>query len=178
MAGRGVNKVILIGNLGQDPEIRYIPNGSAITNLTLATSESWRDKQSGEMREKTEWHRVVIFGKLAEVAGEYLRKGSQVYIEGSLQTRKWQDQNSQQDRYTTEVVVNIGGTMQMLGARSSSKESTLQSNPEIDWVKKQQLQSTKHNGNTSAAPISHSSKATPVTTTIEPLTDFDDDIPF
>nr|ELR5130493.1 single-stranded DNA-binding protein [Providencia rettgeri] len=122
MASRGVNKVILIGNLGQDPEIRYMPNGGAVANLTLATSESWRDKQTGEMREKTEWHRVVIFGKLAEVAGEYLKKGSQVYIEGSLQTRKWQDQSGQ-DRYTTEVVVNIGGSMQMLGGRGGDSSS-------------------------------------------------------
>ncbi|HHR5887173.1 TPA: single-stranded DNA-binding protein [Providencia alcalifaciens] len=122
MASRGVNKVILIGHLGQDPEIRYMPNGGAVANLTLATSESWRDKQSGEMREKTEWHRVIIFGKLAAVAGEYLKKGSQVYIEGSLQTRKWQDQSGQ-DRYTTEVVVNIGGTMQMLGGNGSSNQA-------------------------------------------------------
>lgn len=119
MASRGVNKVILIGHLGQDPEIRYMPSGGAVANLTLATSESWRDKQSGEMREKTEWHRVVIFGKLAEVAGEYLKKGSQIYVEGSLQTRKWTDQSGQ-DRYTTEVVVNIGGTMQMLGGGNQS----------------------------------------------------------
>ncbi|WP_230083266.1 single-stranded DNA-binding protein, partial [Providencia sp. wls1938] len=126
MATRGVNKVILIGNLGQDPEIRYMPNGGAVANLTLATSESWRDKQTGEMREKTEWHRVVIFGKLAEVAGEYLKKGSQVYIEGSLQTRKWQDQSGQ-DRYTTEVVVNIGGSMQMLGGRGGDAPSQGQS---------------------------------------------------
>ncbi|EQC00794.1 single-stranded DNA-binding protein [Photorhabdus temperata] len=117
MSSRGINKVILIGNLGQDPEVRYMSNGGAVTNITLATSESWRDKQTGEMKEKTEWHRVVLFGKLAEVAGEYLRKGSQVYIEGSLQTRKWQDQNAQ-ERYTTEVVVNMGGTMQMLGSRA------------------------------------------------------------
>lgn len=116
MASRGVNKVILVGNLGQDPEVRYLPNGGAVTNITLATSESWRDKQTGENKEVTEWHRVVLFGKLAEVAGEYLRKGSQVYIEGQLQTRKWQDQSGQ-DRYTTEVVVNVGGTMQMLGGR-------------------------------------------------------------
>nr|BET44390.1 MAG: hypothetical protein ACHINZ_0600 [Candidatus Aschnera chinzeii] len=116
---RGINKVILIGNLGKDPEIRYIPNGSAIANLSLATSESWRDKQTGEIREKTEWHRVVIFGKLAEIASEYLRKGTQVYIEGSLQTRKWQDQDGQ-DRYYTEVIVNVTGTMQMLGARTSN----------------------------------------------------------
>ena len=102
MAGRGINKVILVGNLGQDPEIRHMPNGGAVANITLATSESWRDKQTGEIKDKTEWHRVVLFGKLAEIAGEYLRKGSQVYIEGSLQTRKWQD-HSGQDRYTTEI---------------------------------------------------------------------------
>ncbi len=116
MASRGVNKVILVGNLGQDPEVRYMPSGGAVANFTLATSESWRDKQTGEMKEQTEWHRVVLFGKLAEVAGEYLRKGSQVYIEGQLRTRKWTDQSGQ-DKYTTEVVVNVGGTMQMLGGR-------------------------------------------------------------
>ena len=117
MATRGINKVILVGNLGNDPEIRYMPNGGAVANITIATSESWRDKATGEQREKTEWHRVVLFGKLAEVAGEYLRKGSQVYIEGQLQTRKWQDQSGQ-DRYTTEVVVQgFNGVMQMLGGR-------------------------------------------------------------
>ncbi|EIU7559352.1 single-stranded DNA-binding protein [Providencia rettgeri] len=125
MASKGVNKVILIGHLGQDPEIRYMPNGGAVANLTLATSESWRDKQTGEMREKTEWHRACIFGKLAEVAGEYLKKGSQVYIEGSLQTRKWQDLSGQ-DRYTTEVVVNIGGTMQMLGGNGGNQAGSQQ----------------------------------------------------
>ncbi|WP_370555207.1 single-stranded DNA-binding protein [Edwardsiella tarda] len=114
MASRGVNKVILIGNLGQDPEVRYMPNGGAVANLTLATSESWRDKQTGEQKERTEWHRVALYGKLAEIAGEYLRKGSQVYVEGQLRTRKWQDQSGQ-DRYTTEVVVDINGSMQMLG---------------------------------------------------------------
>lgn len=102
MASRGVNKVILIGNLGQDPEIRYMPNGGAVANLSLATSETWRDKQTNEMREKTEWHRVVIFGKLAEIAGEYLKKGSQVYIEGSLQTRKWQDQSGQRPLFNRD----------------------------------------------------------------------------
>ncbi len=117
MASRGVNKVILVGNLGNDPEIRYMPNGGAVANITIATSESWRDKATGEQREKTEWHKVSLFGKLAEVAGEYLRKGSQVYIEGALQTRKWQDQSGQ-DRYTTEVVVQgFNGVMQMLGGR-------------------------------------------------------------
>lgn len=121
MASKGVNKVILVGNLGQDPEVRYLPNGGAVTNITLATSESWRDKQTGETKEVTEWHRVVLFGKLAEVAGEYLRKGSQVYIEGQLKTRKWQDQSGQ-DRYTTEVLVNVGGTMQMLGGRQGGNQ--------------------------------------------------------
>lgn len=116
MANRGINKVILIGHLGQDPEIRYMPNGNAVANITLATSETWRDKQSGEQKERTEWHRVVFFGKLAEIVGEYLRKGSQVYVEGRLQTRKWQGQDGQ-DKYTTEIVVDIGGTMQMLGGR-------------------------------------------------------------
>jgi len=116
MASRGVNKVILVGNLGQDPEVRYMPSGGAVANITLATSESWRDKATGEMKEQTEWHRVVLFGKLAEVAGEYLRKGSQVYIEGQLRTRKWTDQSGA-EKYTTEVVVNVGGTMQMLGGR-------------------------------------------------------------
>jgi single-strand DNA-binding protein len=111
---RGVNKVILIGNLGRDPEVRYSPSGSAIANVTLATSEQWRDKESGEKQEKTEWHRVVFFGRLAEIVGEYLKKGSQVYVEGRLQTRKWQDQSGQ-DRYTTEIVAN---EMQMLGGRA------------------------------------------------------------
>ncbi len=116
MARGGVNKVILIGNLGGDPEVRYTPNGSAVTNLSIATSESWRDKQTGQQQERTEWHRVVMFGKLAEIAGQYLRKGSKVYIEGKLQTRKWQDQQGQ-DRYTTEIVVDINGQMQMLDSR-------------------------------------------------------------
>ena len=110
---RGVNKVILVGNLGADPEVKYMPNGNAVANVTLATSETWKDKQSGENKEKTEWHRVVFFRRLAEIAGEYLKKGSQVYIEGKLQTRKWQDKNGN-DRYTTEIIAN---EMQMLGGR-------------------------------------------------------------
>ena len=110
---RGVNKVILIGNLGKDPETRFMPSGGAVTNITLATSESWKDKQSGQMQERTEWHRVVFFNKLAEIAGEYLKKGSKVYIEGSLRTRKWQGQVGQ-DRYTTEIVAD---QMQMLDSR-------------------------------------------------------------
>lgn len=115
MAQRGVNKMILMGNLGQDPEVRYMPSGVAVANISVATSESWKDKATGEQKEKTEWHRVSIFGKLAEIAGEYLRKGSTVYIEGQLQTRKWKDQNGQ-DRYTTEIVVQgFNGIMQMIG---------------------------------------------------------------
>jgi len=116
MASRGVNKVILVGNLGKDPEVRYQPSGGAVANLTIATSEQWRDKSTGENKEITEWHRVVIFGKLAEVAGEYLRKGSQVYIEGQLRTRKWQAQDGT-EKYTTEILVNVGGTLQMLGGK-------------------------------------------------------------
>jgi single-strand DNA-binding protein len=110
---RGVNKVILIGNLGADPETRAMPSGTTVANLRIATSESWRDKQTGEQQERTEWHRVALFGRLAEVAGEYLRKGSKVYIEGSLRTRKWQDKEGK-DRYSTEIV---GNDMQMLDAR-------------------------------------------------------------
>lgn len=110
---RGINKVILIGNLGRDPEVRYMPSGGAVANVALATSTSWRDKQSGEQNERTEWHNVVFFNRLAEIAGEYLKKGSKVYVEGSLRTRKWQDKNGN-DRYTTEIVAN---EMQMLDSR-------------------------------------------------------------
>ena len=118
----GVNKVILIGTLGKDPEVRYMPNGGAVANISLATSEKWKDKNTGQMKEETEWHRVVVFGKLAEVAGEYLRKGSQVYFEGKLKTRKWQDQATGQDKYATEVVVDFGGKMQMLGGKSEGNQ--------------------------------------------------------
>ncbi len=112
---RGINKVILIGNLGQDPDVKYMPNGGAVANVTVATSESWKDKNTGEMQERTEWHRVVFFRRLAEIAGEYLKKGSKVYIEGKLQTRKWQDQSGN-DRYTTEIIAN---EMQMLDSRGA-----------------------------------------------------------
>lgn len=124
---RGVNKVILIGYLGQEPDIRYMSNGGAVANISVATSESWKDKQTHEFKEKTEWHRVVLFGKLAEIALEYLHKGSQVYIEGCLQTRKWQSQNGQ-DRYVTEVIVNLRGTMQMLGSRHIDDNTAVQTN--------------------------------------------------
>ena len=115
----GVNKVIIVGNLGKDPEVRFMPNGGAVANITVATSDSWKDKQTGEQKEKTEWHRVVMFGKLAEIAGEYLRKGSKVYLEGSLQTRKWTNQQGQ-DQYTTEIVLQgFNGVMQMLDGKPS-----------------------------------------------------------
>lgn len=113
---RGINKVILIGNLGADPEVRYMPSGGAVTNVTIATSETWKDKQSGDPQERTEWHRVVFFNRLAEIAGEYLKKGSKVYVEGSIRTRKWQDQSGA-DRYTTEIIAN---EMQMLDSRGGA----------------------------------------------------------
>lgn len=114
---RGINKVILVGNVGQDPEVRYLPNGGAVANVSLATSDSWMDKNSGQRQERTEWHRVVFFGKLADVVGQYVKKGSKLYVEGKLQTRKWQDQSGQ-DRYTTEIVVDgFSGQMQMLDGR-------------------------------------------------------------
>jgi single-strand DNA-binding protein len=117
---RGVNKVILIGNLGQDPDTKYMPSGSAVTNLRVATSETFKDKETGEQQERTEWHSVAMFGRLAEIAGEYLRKGSQVYIEGRLRTRKWQDKQGQ-DRYSTEIIAD---QMQMLGSRGGAGAST------------------------------------------------------
>ncbi|ATA20308.1 MAG: single-stranded DNA-binding protein SSB1 [Gibbsiella quercinecans] len=179
MASRGVNKVILVGNLGQDPEVRYMPNGGAVANITLATSESWRDKATGEQKEKTEWHRVVLFGKLAEVAGEYLRKGSQVYIEGQLQTRKWQDQSGQ-DRYTTEVVVNIGGSMQMLGGRQQGQGGGAGAGQSAggqgNWGQPQQPQGgNQFSGGQQARPAQNSA---PAASSNEPPMDFDDDIPF
>ncbi|KGD70397.1 single-stranded DNA-binding protein [Tatumella morbirosei] len=179
MASRGVNKVILVGNLGQDPEIRYMPNGGAVANITLATSESWRDKQTGENKEVTEWHRVVLFGKLAEVAGEYLRKGSQVYIEGQLRTRKWQDQGGQ-DRYTTEVVVNVGGTMQMLGGRQGGNGGGAPAggqNNNNGWGQPQQPQGgNQFSGGGSAPAARPQQNSAPASS--EPPMDFDDDIPF
>ncbi|ARU95478.1 single-stranded DNA-binding protein [Tatumella citrea] len=178
MASRGVNKVILVGNLGQDPEIRYMPNGGAVANITLATSESWRDKQTGENKEITEWHRVVLFGKLAEVAGEYLRKGSQVYIEGQLRTRKWQDQGGQ-DRYTTEVVVNVGGTMQMLGGRQQGGNGGAPAGGQNNngWGQPQQPQGgNQFSGGGSAPAARPQQNSAPASS--EPPMDFDDDIPF
>lgn len=132
---RGVNKVILVGTCGQDPETRYMPNGNAVTNLSLATSEQWTDKQAGQKVEKTEWHRVVLFGKVAEIAGEYLRKGSQVYIEGKLQTREWEKDGIK--RYTTEIVVDMQGTMQLLGGRREDGTAPQQQRPSQDQAARQ-----------------------------------------
>ena len=150
---RGVNKVILIGNVGGDPETRYMPNGNAVTNITLATTDSWKDKQTGQLQERTEWHRVVLFGKVAEIAGEYLRKGSKVYIEGRLQTRKWQDKDGQ-DRYTTEIVAN---DMQMLDGRGEGGNGGAQ-----------------RSGGQSQAPQGSQQRRQPDPV---PADDFDDDIP-
>ena len=122
----GINKCIIVGNLGKDPEVRFLPNGGAVANITVATSESWKDKQTGEQKEKTEWHRVVMFGKLAEISGEYLKKGSKVYLEGQLQTRKWQNSEGQ-DQYTTEVVLQgFNGVMQMLDSKGGNQQQQQQ----------------------------------------------------
>jgi len=146
---RGINKVIIVGNLGGDPETRYMPSGSAVTNLTVATNESWKDKQTGEQKDRTEWHKVAMFNRLAEIAAEYLRKGSQVYIEGKLRTRKWQDKNGQ-DRWTTEIIAD---EMQMLGGRGGGGGGSVP------------MSSGQDSASSSAPP-----KAGP--------DDFDDDIPF
>lgn len=181
MATRGVNKVILVGNLGQDPEVRYMPNGGAVANLTLATSESWRDKADGEMREHTEWHSVVVFGKLAEIASEYLRKGAQVYIEGQLRTRKWTDQSGQ-DKYTTEVVVGQNGTMQMLGRRDSQPQQggqqfSGQPQPQTPPpAAKGEGKAPKGAGKAAKGKNAAAPQQPPAQP--EPAYDFDDDIPF
>ncbi|HHE2808458.1 single-stranded DNA-binding protein [Escherichia coli] len=175
MAVRGINKVILVGRLGKDPEVRYIPNGGAVANLQVATSESWRDKQTGEIREQTEWHRVVLFGKLAEVAGEYLRKGAQVYIEGQLRTRSWEDNGI--TRYVTEILVKTTGTMQMLGCAAGTQtqpeeaqQFSGQPQPESQPEPKKGGAKTKGRGRKAAQPEPQQPS--------EPAYDFDDDIPF
>lgn len=146
---RGVNKAIILGSLGQDPDIRYTAGGAAVANISIATNEQWKDKESGEMQERTEWHRVVFFGRLAEIVGEYLRKGSQVYVEGRIQTRKWQDKEGK-DRYTTEIVAN---EMQMLGSKSGGTTAS--------FDQSQQPQ-----------------QSAPATSAGSSNDDFDDDIPF
>jgi len=156
---RGVNKVILVGTCGQDPEVRYLPNGNAVTNLSLATSEQWTDKQTNQKVEKTEWHRVSLFGKVAEIAGEYLRKGSQVYIEGKLQTREWEKDGIK--RYTTEIVVDMRGTLQLLGGRP-------QGDGQQQGQGQQRPQQSQPQGQRQSAPPAPS----------QDFDSFDDDIPF
>ena len=174
MATRGVNKVILVGNLGQDPEVRYTPGGAAVTTISIATSDSWKDKNTGQMQEKTEWHRVVFFGKLAEIAGEYLHKGSQVYVEGKLQTRKWQDKQGQ-DRYTTEVVVDgFNGVMQMLGGRG---EGGGQSRPQGQPQQSQSQQGYQQQGQPQGQPANQGGNQ-PAPPPGDFDNSFDDDIPF
>ena len=171
---RGVNKVILIGNLGKDPEVRYSPNGGAIANITLATSESWKDKNTGEQVDKTEWHRVVFFRRLAEIAGEYLKKGSKVFIEGKLQTRKWQDKDGQ-DRYTTEIVAN---EMQMLDSKGGGSAEYNQGQQQGGYAPQQQAAPQQAQQQSYApqgqAPQQQSAPAAPAMSG----GDFDDDIPF
>lgn len=158
MGMKGVNKVVVLGNVGQDPEVRYSPSGMCFCNLSVATSESWKDKQTGERKERTEWHRVVLQGKLAEIAGEYVKKGSQVYFEGKLQTRKWQGQDGQ-DKYTTEIVVDsFSGVMQLLGG------------------KQQPSQPAQQQQGGYSRPQQQPQSATPVYN--EPPMDFSDDMPF
>ena len=169
MASRGVNKVILVGNLGKDPEVRYMSSGAAVTNVTIATSESWKDKQSGEQQERTEWHNVVFFNRLAEIAGEYLKKGGKVYVEGSLRTRKWQDKNGQ-DRYTTEIVAN---EMQMLDSRGAGGGGAGYSGGSGYSGGQQQQRDNAIPGPSS--PTQTSSAPPPAAGSFD---DFDDDIPF
>lgn len=159
---RGINKVILVGNLGTEPEARYMPNGNAVTNVSIATSESWKDKQTGERQERTEWHRVVFFNRLGEIAGEYLKKGSKVYVEGSLRTRKWQDQQGQ-DKYTTEIVAS---ELQMLDSRGGDPMSQGgQNNYQSNNMPPNNMQQNKPQQ--SQQPMSEPA-----------ITDLDDDIPF
>lgn len=160
---RGINKVILIGNLGADPEVRYAPSGAAVCSITVATSESWTDKNTNERKEQTEWHRVVIYQRLAEIAGEYLRKGSKVYIEGKLKTRKWQDKDGV-DRYTTEIVAN---ELQMLDGRGDNQSNTGQPS------RPQQQSPAQQTGGYQSA-----NQRPPASINNAPPVDFDDDIPF
>ena len=170
---RGVNKVILVGTCGQDPETRYLPNGNAVTNLSLATSEQWTDKQTGQKVEKTEWHRVSMFGKVAEIAGEYLRKGSQVYIEGKLQTREWEKDGIK--RYTTEIVVDMQGTMQLLGGRPQGDQQGQQQQPPRQQAANPSTAGRQHPQQ--AAPAPHRANG-PQGGTPPDFDSFDDDIPF
>jgi single-strand DNA-binding protein len=176
---RGINKVILVGNLGQDPEVRYMPSGGAVANISIATSESWKDKQTGQPVDKTEWHRIVFFNRLAEIAGEYLKKGSQVYVEGKLQTRKWQDQAGV-DRYTTEVVAN---ELQMLGGRQGQgDDSNMGGDPgygaESSYGGGQSSGGGMNSGMSNTPPKAKAPQAKQAPAAPPSMDSFDDDIPF
>jgi len=183
---RGINKVTIVGNLGNDPEVKYMPSGGAVANISVATSESWKDKQTGQPQERTEWHRIVFFNRLAEIVGEYLKKGSQVYVEGSLRTRKWQDQGGQ-DRYTTEIVAS---EMQMLGGRQGGGGMGGGADMAYDQTPSygggapagggQQQQPNQNQPNQSQAPQQQQRSAAPQTAPApaQGMDSFDDDIPF
>lgn len=190
MFNRSVNKVVLVGNLGKDPEMRYMPNGGAVANLTLATTESWKDKQTGERKDKTEWHRLTVFNRLGEMCGEYLKKGAKIYVEGKLQTRKWQGQDGQ-DRYTTEIVVS---EIQMMDSRNPAQEGQAyqgnapQANaqPQQSWgnapqqppAKQQAPQMAPAYQQPNQAPRQPAPQQPAPSQYNEPSMDFDDDIPF
>lgn len=186
---RGVNKVILVGNLGGDPEVRYMPNGNAVTNVTIATSESWKDKQTGQQQERTEWHRVVFFNRLAEIAGEYMRKGGKVYVEGALRTRKWQDQSGA-DRYTTEIVAS---EMQLLDSRGGNDGGYQQPQQQGGYAPQQQAapapqqqaapqqqyaQAPQQAPQAQQRPAAPAPQQAPAPQAAPGFDDFDDDIPF
>ena len=171
---RGVNKVIIVGNIGGDPEVRYMPSGNAVTNVTIATSETWKDKQTGQNQERTEWHRVVFFNRLGEIAGEYLRKGAKVYIEGSLRTRKWQGQDGQ-DRYTTEIVAS---EMQMLDSRGGSNEGGYQAPQKQAPQQQAAAKTTPKNKSPQKKPAQQQAAQQPAPQAAPNFDDFDDDIPF
>lgn len=171
---RGINKVILVGNLGKDPETRYFPDGGAITNVTIATSESWKDKNSGEQQERTEWHKVTFRGRLAEIAGEYLRKGSKVYVEGKLQTRKWQDQSGQ-DRYTTEIQAN---ELQMLDSRNGGGDDYNQAPRQSAPRQQNNNSGYQQQGNYQQQQQQPAQQQNYAPQTADLSAGFDDDIPF
>jgi single-strand DNA-binding protein len=194
---RGINKVIIVGNIGGDPDVRYMPNGNAVTNVTIATSETWKDKQTGQNQERTEWHRVVFFNRLGEIAGEYLRKGSKVYVEGALRTRKWQGQDGT-DRYTTEIVAS---EMQMLDSRGGSSEGGYQQQtpqqqqggyqqqapqqqapqqaaPQQNYQQQAPQQQAAPKQNFQQAPAQPAPQQAPAAQAAPNFDDFDDDIPF
>ena len=178
MSSRGVNKMICLGHCGNDPEVKMFDNGGCVANITIATSESWRDKQTGEQKEVTEWHRVAIHGKLGEIAGQYLKKGSQVYIEGALKTRKWQDQSGA-DRYTTEIVVQgFGGVMQMIGSKSDGGGNAQPAAPAQQNAGWGQPNNGNQPARQSYAPQQQAAPQNNQQSFNEPSADFDDDIPF